>query len=220
MATTTLTATPTTRPVRRAGAWCLAAGIVGAVQAGIVLAWPEQVPEARFSYPFSSLGFGVAQASFFLQHLPLIAGLAALQRLQAVRASRVARSGIVAAILGMALLAVNELIAITAHGAATDSDHAILVENLYGPPVLLIGIGLTVAGAALLRRGTSAWTGAGWMPALVLFLGVYVFVPLTPAIMGTFTAGRIGIGAWMLGFAALGYGLTRLTTDANGRIGS
>jgi hypothetical protein len=38
-----------------------------------------------------------------------------------------------------------------------------------------------------------------------------VFVPLTPAIMGPFTAGRLGIGGWMLLFAALGHGLTRLT---------
>jgi hypothetical protein len=217
MTSTALAPTPTTRPVRRAGAWCLAAGIVGAIQAGIVLAWPEQVPEARFSYPFSGLGFGIAQASFFLQHLPLIAGLAALWRLQAVRASRVAWSGMLAATLGMAVLTVNELITITAHGAATDSDQATLVNNLYGPPVMLIGIGLAVAGAALLRQGATAWTGARWMPALVLLLGLYVFIPLTPAIMGTFTAGRVGIGGWLLGFAALGYGLTRLTDDATVR---
>jgi len=44
-------------------------------------------------------------------------------------------------------------------------------------------------------------------------LGVYVFVPLTPAIMGTFTAGRLGIGGWMLLFAVLGFGLTRLPDE-------
>ena len=108
------------------------------------------------------------------------------------------------------VVAVNELVTISAYEAATDSDLATLVENLYGPPVMLIGIGLLVAGAALLRQGTAAWAGARWVPALVLVLGVYVFVPLTPAIMGPFTAGRLGIGGWMLLFAVLGYGLTRL----------
>ena len=48
------------------------------------------------------------------------------------------------------------------------------------------------------------------MPFLVLALCVYVFLPLTPAIMGSFTAGRLGIGGWMLLFAILGYGLTRV----------
>ncbi len=111
------------------------------------------------------------------------------------------------------LLAVNELITIAAYGAATDSSLATLVNNLYGPPVILIGAGLLVAGIALLRRGTAAWVGARWVPALVLLMGVYVFVPLTPAIMGTFTAGRLGIGGWMLLFAVLGFGLTLLPDE-------
>jgi hypothetical protein len=48
------------------------------------------------------------------------------------------------------------------------------------------------------------------LPLLITVLGVYVFVPLTPAIAGPFAAGRLGIGGWMLLMAALGYGLTRL----------
>lgn len=213
MSTTTLSPTSTPRSVRRAGAWCLAAGIIGAAQAAIILAWSPQVTDDRFSYPFGDVEYGVAQSSFFVQHLPLIVGVAALLWLPAVRASRIARIATWAAAVGLALLAVNELVAISAYDAATDSDHATLVENLYGPPVMLIGIGLVVAGAALLRRGTDAWVGARWLPAVVLMLGIYVFVPLTPAISGSFTAGRLGIGGWMLLFAVLGYGLTRLTDD-------
>lgn len=210
MSTTTHTPTSHSQSVRRAGAWCLGGGLVGAAQAVIVLAWSPQVSDDRFSYPFDGLWHGIAQTTFFLQHLPLIVGVAALLRLPPLRSSRTARIATRAAVVGLALLAVNELITISAYDAAMDSDHATLVENLYGPPVMLIGIGLVVAGVALLRQGTAAWAGARWLPAVVLALGVYVFVPMTPAIMGSFTAGRLGIGGWMLLFAALGYGLTRV----------
>ena len=80
-------------------------------------------------------------------------------------------------------------------------------------PVLLAGFGLTLAGIALLRRGRSVWTGARWMPWLVLILGVYVFFPLSPAISGSFAAGRLAIGGWMLLYTALGYGLMRVRDD-------
>lgn len=214
MPTATLTTISTSRSVRLAGFWCLAAGMLGAAQAAIVLAWSPQVPAGRFSYPFTGAGLALAQVSFFLQHLPLIAGVAALLLLPAVGASRAARIGTRTAVVGLLALAMNELVTITAYDAATDSHHATLVESLYGPPVLLIGIGLVIAGAALLRQGTAAWPGARWMPAVVLLTGVYVFVPLTPAIMGSFTSGRLGIGGWMLLFVVLGYGLIRLTDEA------
>ncbi len=210
MSTTMINPTSTQQSVRRAGAWCLGAGLLGAAQGLAMLAWSPQVSENRFSYPFTGLGFGIAQLSFFLQHLPLIVGVAVLLRLPAVRSSRTARVATSAAAVGLALLTVNELVTISAYDTATDSSHATLVENLYGPPVIIIGVGLLVAGIALMRQGTGAWAGARWLPALVLALGIYVFVPLTPAIMGPFTAGRLGIAGWMLLFAALGYGLTRL----------
>ena len=105
---TTLTTSSTTnsiRPwVRTAGAWCLAAGLVGAAQAAVVLAWPKQVPVDRFSYPFTSAGFVVAQATFALQHVPLVFGVAAIGGLPAVRASRTARIGVIGAVVGLALL--------------------------------------------------------------------------------------------------------------------
>jgi len=178
-----------------------------------MLAWSPQVSDHRYSYPFTGFGFVVAQMSFFLQHVPLVVGVAALLWLPATRASRTARIATGSAAVGLMLLAVDELITIAAYDSATDSSLATLVNNLYGPPVILIGAGLLVAGIALLRQGTARWVGARWVPALVLLLGVYVFVPLTPAIMGSFTAGRLGIGGWMLLFAVLGFGLTRLPDE-------
>jgi hypothetical protein len=199
------------RRVRTAGWWCLAAGLVGAAQAVVLLTWPPQVGREWFSYPFTSGGYVAAQASFALQHLPLLLGVAALLLLPAVQASRVARFGLVAGVVGLGLLVLMELVAISARDVLVDSARGDLIGNLYGPPVILIGIGLTVAGAALLRRGTVAWAGARWLPMVILLLGVYVFAPVTPAIMGGFVAGRFGIGSWMLLFAVFGFGLTRAT---------
>jgi hypothetical protein len=118
--------------------------------------------------------------------------------------------GVGGAVVGLALLALLEVIAMSAYGVAEHSSRGNLIENAYAVPVLLVGFGLTLAGIALLRRGRSGWAGVGWMPWLVLALGVYVFFPLSPAISGSFTAGRLGIGGWMLLHTALGYGLIRV----------
>ena len=79
--------------VHTAGAWCLAAGLVGVAQAALVLAWPKQVSVDRFSYPFASAAFEFAQATFALQHVPLAIGVATLGSLPAVRASAPPGSG-------------------------------------------------------------------------------------------------------------------------------
>ncbi|HEX2185483.1 MAG TPA: hypothetical protein VHN78_08250 [Chloroflexota bacterium] len=42
---------------------------------------------------------------------------------------------------------------------------------------------------------------------MVLAAGIYVFVPMTPALMGPFLLTRLAITIWMLLFAALGYAL-------------
>jgi hypothetical protein len=199
--------------VHRAGVWCAAAGLLGVAQGGVLLAWPPQVPATQYSYPFDGAAFVVAQTSFAVQHLLLVLGVAALLALPAVRRVRIARGGAGAAVVGLALLAITELVAISAYDATTDSAHATVVNTLYGPPLLLIGGGLVLTGVAVLRRGTEAWHGARWLPALVPILGGYIIILLIPGIMGSFTAGRLAISGWMLLFAGLGYGLTRLHQD-------
>ena len=44
---------------------------------------------------------------------------------------------------------------------------------------------------------------------LLLALGVYVFVVMFPAVFGPMVAGRIAIGVWLLGYAALGLVMRR-----------
>jgi hypothetical protein len=201
--------------VHRAGVWCAAAGLLGVAQGGALLAWPPQVPPTQYSYPFDGVGFVLAQASFGLQHLLLIPGVVALLAVPSVRRSRSAGNGARAAIVGLVLLAVTELVAATAYAATTDSAHATVVNSLYGPPLLIIGGGLVLTGISMHRRGADALYGARWLPALVLTLGGYIAVLLIPGVMDSFTAGRLAIIGWMLLFAGLGYGLTRLSEDAD-----
>lgn len=194
---------------RPAGILCFCAGLVGALQAVLIIAWPDATSEARYSYPFTSTGYVIAQISFFLQHLPLVAGLVALLSLPAVGRSRPARIGTIIATIGMLLLAAMELVATSAASVATDSTRAETINALYGPPVLLIGLGLVVAGVALLRSDPKLSTGPAWLRWVPLLLGVWVFLALLPALMGPLVAGRLAIGGWMLLFAALGLGLSQ-----------
>jgi len=102
------------------------------------------------------------------------------------------------------LLTIQELVAITAKDVLADSSRATLVSSLYGIPTILIGAGLIVAGVTAMRA-EPALRRDPWLPGLVLATGVYVFVALTPSLMGSFVAARLGIIGWMLLFAALGW---------------
>ncbi|MGH3384973.1 MAG: hypothetical protein ACRDO1_10380 [Nocardioidaceae bacterium] len=199
----TLPATSVPVWVTRAGVVCVAAGILGAAS-GIVLAlYPGQVSEDLLSYPLTAGGFTVIQIWFFVQHVGLLAGIAALTRAETLAEGRSARWGTGLAVSGMALLAVTELIAITARNSTYPGDGTGLLDALYGVSSLAVGVGLILAGIAVRRRGR--WTG--WRGLVVLVAGIFVFVPMTPALLGPFVLARLAITVWMLLFAALGYAL-------------
>ena len=132
--------------VSRAGAMCLAAGILGAASGIFLAVYPAQVSEDMFSYPLTAGGFTVIQIWFVVQHMGLLAGIAALARAAVMARGRGARWGSVLATSGMALVA-----------------------------------------------------------------GIFVFVPMMPALMGPFVLARASITVWMLLFAALGYALWKKT---------
>ena len=199
----TLPATTVPVWVSRAGAVCLAAGVLGAVS-GIVLAvYPAQVSEDMFSYPLTAGGFTVIQVWFFVQHVGLLAGIAALARAGIMVQGRSALWGVGLAVTGMALLAVTELIAISARRSTYPGDGTGLADALYGVSSVAVGVGLILAGIAVRRGGR--WTG--WRGLVVLVAGIFVFVPMMPALMGPFILARLAITVWMLLFTALGYAL-------------
>ncbi len=191
--------------VHRAGAVCLGAGLVGAASGIFLAVVPAQVGQDVYSYPLDAGPFAAIQVLFFLQHLALAAGLVGLWRARALGPGRLGAWGLTEALAGMGLLAVVELAAIGAANAAYPSPRTDVLDGLYGVSSVLIGIGMTLAGVAVLRAGR--WTG--WRGALVLVTGMYVFVPMTPALLGPFVLARLAITGWMLLFAALGWVLLR-----------
>jgi hypothetical protein len=191
--------------LRTLGQITLAASLIGAACAVVIIAWPPQVTEDRYSYPFDATGYAVAQSFFALHHLGMFAGLGGLALLAWPRASRATRAGLIIAILGMVALTACELFAITAADARTGTPAADAVDNAYSVPMILIGAGLVLAGVGLARRPVLA----GWGRWVTLVLGVYVFVPMFPAVFGPMVLGRIAIGVWLLLFGALGVALMR-----------
>lgn len=179
-------------------------GLLGAASAAVIIGWPDQVGEARFSHPFDTRSYVVAQVFFAVQHLALLAGLVALLPLVA-GSSRATRAGTWLAVAGMVGLSACELVALAAADVAATSSTGAAVSAAYGLPTTLLGLGLTVAGVGLARRpvlrGADRW--------VVLVLGVYVFVVLLPGLFGSLVVGRLVIGTWMLLFAWLGVALVR-----------
>jgi hypothetical protein len=181
------------------------AGILGAASAIVIIAWPDQVSDQHYSYPFSAAWYAAAQVFFAVQHLGLVAGLVGLTGLAWSRSSRTTRTGLVLTTAGLVGLTACELFAITAADALVDTARANAVDNSYGIPMTAMGVGMVMAGSGLARR--PVLTGAGrWG---LLALGVYLFVVMFPAVFGPMVAGRIAIGIWMLMFAGLGLSMTR-----------
>lgn len=191
--------------VRRAGVVCMYAGLVGAASGIYLAAAPPQVSPDVYSYPLKAVPFAAIQVFFSIQHLALALGLVGVRQAPAFGAGRRGAWAIWTAVAGMVLLAVVELIAITAADEKYPSPRTDVLDGLYGISTIAIGIGLVVAGIAVLRAGR--WTG--WQRVLLLITGVYVFVPMVPAIMGPFVVARLAIAGWMLLFAALGWALLR-----------
>jgi hypothetical protein len=189
--------------VSRAGALCVAAGTLGAASGIFLAVYPAQVSEDMFSYPLTAGGFTVIQVWFFVQHLGLLAGIAALARAAVMAPGRRGRWGTGLAVSGMALLAVTELIAITARDSTYPGEDTGLLDVFYGASSVAVGVGLILAGIAV--RNGGRWTG--WRGLVVLVTGIFVFVPMMPALMGPFILARVAITVWMLLFAALGYAL-------------
>lgn len=194
----------TIRRVRPAALLCIAAGVLGAAS-GVALAMVEpSVGIDRFSYPLTAGAFTAAQAWFAVHHLGLLAGLLALSWAGVLPRTSAARWGWRTAVAGMAGLAVTELVAIAAADADVDSGIGVLLGGLYGITCLALGVGLSMAGTSIWRART--WDG--WRRGVVLALGVWVFVPMFPALAVTPTDGaRLAIGGWMLLFTALGAAL-------------
>ena len=193
-----------------AGDLTLAAGVLGAVAGAALALWPREVSPDQFSYPLGTVSHVAFQLFFTVHHLGLLAGLLALGVLARPVATRVTRAGTGLAVAGMVLLTLMEaVVAVLGLGITADSARGQLLGSLYGVASLMIGAGLVTAGVGLVRRPVFPGSGR-YLP---LALGVWVFVPMVPALFAPMVWGRLAIIGWMVLFALLGLQLRRAARD-------
>lgn len=184
----------------------LAAGLLGAAAGAALAVWPREVTSDQFSYPLGATSHVAFQLLFTVQHLGLLAGILALSALARLGAGRATRAGLGAAVTGLVGLTVTEaVVAFLGLGITVTSARGAVLGSLYGLTSVTIGVGLVVAGAGLVRRPVLAGRGR----FLPLALGVWVFLPLLPALAAPMVWGRLALIGWMLLFADLGLQLRR-----------
>lgn len=204
--------------VKTAGLLCFAGAVIGAI-GGIVTGFiPPAVSPDSYSYPYTPAGFLAAQFVYALNRGLLLVGIFGLASSGAVGTGLLGRVGLWISVAGMAALALCEIGAITLAASPYSSPGTGIIETAYGVATILIGIGMTLAGAAVARPGE--WHG--WRRYVTLACGVAVFVIVIPGILGSFLAGHLAITTWMLMFAALGWALhtnARMPNPASASVG-
>lgn len=180
--------------------------LAGGALAILIVAWPPQVPEGRWSYPFAPVPYIVAQTAFGIHHLLLIPGLLAVTRL-ATSAGRVTRAGLLLAIAATAFGSGIELAGIGAAKADLHSSWGDGLGAAYGVMTLALGIGFTLAGTGFVRRPVLPGAVGRWV---YLAIGVWTFFPMLPSLFMPMVWGRITIGIWYLMYVGIGLGLVRL----------
>jgi hypothetical protein len=103
-------------------------------------------------------------------HLGELAAVVALALSGAAGTGLLGRLGLGLACLGELMLAVAEVITLSAPGTS---------DTLFAIAPNLVGLGLILAGIAVIRTGRFT----GWRRYVTLALGIYIFVVLTPVII-------------------------------------
>lgn len=191
-----------------AGRLTAVVGVAGAALALAIMAWPHQVPQSRWSYPFDATSYTGAQVIFGLHHALLIPGMVAVLALARSTATRATLVGLRMIVGFTAMSSVVELIGIGAAEVSKTSSFAGVMGMLYAVFTLGLGVGLLLAGVGFRRSPLLPSPVGRW---LYLAIGVWTFFPMLPSFFMPLVFGRITIGTWYLGFALIGVGIVRLT---------
>jgi hypothetical protein len=189
--------------VKTAGLLCLVGAIIGVISALVTAFIPPAVSSEWYSYPYTPRGFLLAQIVFMSNHVLLLVGILGLARSGVAGTELLGRVGLWISVVGMAALTLCEVGAMTLATSSYPSPGTDFMDMAYGVASILIGVGLTLAGLAVVRAGE--WTG--WRRFVPLICGVAVFIIVIPGVFGPFLAGRLVLAVWMLMFAALGWAL-------------
>jgi hypothetical protein len=201
--TTATAAAPARTTGRPLAGWICAAGGVIGVASGLVTAFvTPAVDMDMYRYPFSPGAYTAAQIVYAANHLMLLAGLLGIGRVRAARGASWT-TGAAFGAFGLLLLTGCEIWALRVTNMVVDGPQSGPLDTAYGVATIASGIGLILAGIAVVRTGR--WRGwARWTP---LALGVLVFVMVIPGLTGTFLEARLAITAWMFAWTALGVAL-------------
>lgn len=202
------------RFIRACGWTMLLGSVLGASCAMIIIGWPREVSKEQYSYPFGPTSFVVSQVFFSIRHLAETAGLVGLVALLWKQTGLSTRAGLLLGMLGSLLFVGMELVTISAAHVTNDSPTAANVNAGYSAPTLTFGVGLVLAGIGLARSKALPGTLGRW---IVLLGGLYVFVPLLPALfVPSMVLGRIVIGVWMLLLGGIGLAMLRAVPVTTG----
>jgi hypothetical protein len=188
--------------VRRGGAICVIAGLVGVAGHGYLAVTVTSDSGEPFGYPEPVAGLSALQMALGLVPAILIVGLIALRRSRALPDTRRARFGHHGAVVALAGLAPVGGLAVT----VTPSRGGPPVFGVvYAGYVVLLASCLLVVGLEAARRGR--WVG--WWRWLPFALGAWLVVPVLPALVAGFRPAGVAFAGWYALFAVLGLVLLR-----------
>ena len=194
--------------VRWAGVACVWGGGIGALASAALAFVAPAVEPGVYNYPLDSSVFVAVQVTFFLIYLVLAFGLMGVWWARVVPPSTFGSSGALAAAGSLVLLALVHLVSIAATGFVESAPFVDILDASFGVVTAASGLSLVLGGIAIVRG--LAWTG--WGAYLPLILGIYVFAPLIPALLGPTILARLAIAVWCLLFVGLGVALQQLAS--------
>ena len=206
-----------TPETRRLGLACAASGVLMAlltIPLGINI---DDTSKEQWSYPHPTALFFAEAVLLTVAHLLSAAGFLGALRLGASGTSKVGRTGLWAAVVGLVGLSVAEFVSGFIGAKATDSGVATAVSAVFGITSIVFALGAIVGGIAILRVGV--WPGP-WR-STVLATGVVIIVLVTPAnISGSLPFRQGALLIWSLLFIPLGLdvarGLSRKSSESRG----
>lgn len=173
--------------VRKSGVWLVIGGFIG-LGVGI--------KEGILPTPFGTTENIVMQAIVMVANALVLVGVIGLARSGAAGTGRLARIGLGIALVASALFLPFEiLVAINEEVGGA----------LLGLSALAQGLGLLLAGIAVLRAGI--WTG--WRRFTPLLCGLYTFLILIPALALSDGYNAWALAGWQIPFIALGVSLAQ-----------
>jgi hypothetical protein len=206
--TMTSTAPVPTRHRVRASVLLPAVGLIAAAAAQIDAAIITNAYRSESPAPRDSLNFpwygglaGEISTWWSFAGLFVVIGFGALARSQTLRASKAGRIGAWLAVLGAGSLVVANFLSAANADAMMHDGIGDAIGSMFGGGTALLGIGLTIAGVAVLRSGS--WHGVARVIPLAngiwsLAMIALVFGDLLQVSIGIMAALQVALGATLI----------------------